>query len=198
MPPVPSLTMRTFLRPIQLSPVPQMRERRRRWRYPQHYHLRQKMIRRASSLITYLPFDPWDTQETKSHMKYKWISDTRASYGAHLDRITRSLCLDGPSFSQADYAATIKVKEKPTEKTLAEIQETRSHNRHRWISDPTDSYGSHFHSFCSSFDPTTPLHLMRGDFVESTTSVRETFFGQLYATLCCQREHHPLIAIPSP
>ena len=108
----PPLTKRTRI-PTYVLPLPNMRKPKPRLRHSR-VHLRRRATRRNPVLLIVFEMVPWAEEETKSAMKYRWISDSHATYGRHLD------------------------------------------------------------TFCMGFDPTLPLALMKGDFVD-TTRVKDRF-----------------------
>jgi hypothetical protein len=75
------------------------------------------------------------------------------------------------------FGPTSKVKEeqKAAEReAMLQEREARAESKHEWISDPLETYGDYFYVFCSSFDLTKPLALMKGDFV-ATTQLKEQY-----------------------
>jgi hypothetical protein len=173
----PRLTKRMLTPPsTPFPPHPGGRTRTRRRRYPRHYYLRRKISRRNPVLLVTMELIPWDLDETKAHMKHRWISNPRATYGTHFDIFCKSLDplphqtatddLDG-NFTPPDRE---RYRQMPGDST----KERRAADKHKWVSDPQESYGLSFDDFCTSFDPTAPLSLMKGDFV-ATTKVKERF-----------------------
>jgi hypothetical protein len=89
---VPALTKRTRTPSIiPFPPQPGGRRRIRRRRYPRHYHLRRRITRRNPRLTVRMDLIPWDNAETKAHMKHRWTSNPRATYGTYYDTFCRSL-----------------------------------------------------------------------------------------------------------
>jgi hypothetical protein len=127
-----------------------------------------------------IEFVPWDEEETREHMKYKWISNPQATYGTYFDAFCKPLDHQTPlSLMKKDCTATSKVKEEQEgterEAILQEQErEERAGSKHTWISNPHETYGDYYDAFCSSFDPTKPLVLMTGDFM-ATTQVKEQY-----------------------
>jgi hypothetical protein len=133
----PWLTKRTRTPSITpFPPHPGGRPRTRRRLYPRHYHLRRKMSRRNPVLTVTMELIPWDNQETKAHMKHRWISNPRATYGTSFDTFCRSLdplpakqATDDPLPTTSDQAYY--------RKTPGDTgKERRADEKHKWISDP--------------------------------------------------------------
>jgi hypothetical protein len=129
------------------------------------------MIRRKEVLVAYIDFIPWDPDETKAHMKYKWINNPQATYGKHFDKFCASLF--PLSTTKRDDDLTSGVKEEDAEKA-AQAREERASTKHVWLSLPCETYGTYFHKFCKSFNPTHLLVLLKGDFA-ATTRVNEKY-----------------------
>jgi hypothetical protein len=117
---------------------------------------------------------PWDEVETKAHMKHRWISNPRATYGPYFDTFCRSLHPLTTHKETDDFVPTTPAREHYRTTSGDSTKEHRADNKHKWISDPQESYGLLLADFCASFDPTAPLSLMKGDFV-ATTKVKEEY-----------------------
>jgi hypothetical protein len=139
------------------------------------------MARRNPVLVSYIIFNEWDRQETKTHWRYKWIGQPCETYGTHFHTFCKTL--DPLALMKADYGPTSRVKDRAEKAREAKIlrraarataREERADTKHIWLHDPTATYGPRFHDFCQHFDPTTPLSLLTGDFV-STTNHLDTY-----------------------
>jgi hypothetical protein len=184
--PGPLLTKRTCIPSIIPFPPQKGGSRRiRRRRYPRHYHLRRRIARRNPLLTIHMELTPWDSAETKTHMKHRWISNPRATYGTYYDTFCRSLDPTAPTKSTTDGPGLLDSTEEPPDVVVPDCEayrktpgdstrEQRADSKHQWISTPLESYGTNYARFCDSFDPTAPLRLLMGDFA-STTKVKEKF-----------------------
>jgi hypothetical protein len=161
---------------IPFPPQKGGRRRVQRKRYPRHYHLRRRISRRNPVLTVRIELIPWDDVETKAHMKHRWTSNPRATYGAYFDSFCKSLeplppekngTTNNPAIPRPDRE---NYRRTPGDST----KERRADTKHRWISDPLESYGTPFAVFCATFNPTAPLSLLKGDFV-SATKVKDKY-----------------------
>lgn len=85
--------------------------------------------------------------------------------------------INGWSINMQSFRPISKVKEEreaAEREAMLQEREARAESKHEWISDPLETYGDYFYAFCSSFDLTKPLMLMKGDFV-ATTQIKEQY-----------------------
>jgi hypothetical protein len=129
--------------------------RRRRYCYPQHYHLRRKILQRNPLLVgvctDHLPWDPHE------QIRLTWISELRMKYGPYFD----DFCLSIGPRTQLFRSSTRSLGDWNKKKTSysAQGEQTGCKSDEEKGCERTTQYWV-LKEFCNSFDPRLPLRLL--------------------------------------
>ncbi len=153
------------------------RRPRRRRRYPRHYHLRIRIARRSPLLVGYISgLVPWDPREFQSHLKHKWLSNPRATYGSYFDVFCASLdpglCeFRSSAWDLGDFGEQLRRRKTPRKghRPMSRYQSSCP----KWADEdaavPEDFswwLSRRLDNFCKGFDPRLPIKLMNGSFLD--------------------------------